>query len=238
VIGCVPDQPPGLAVSVCPSCTVPDTVGNDVFCGATSVSTTSCGATAEPASRLLRLIAVVLADLSAKLNEPLPETSGVTSRATHPAANEPDEAVADAANGGAFDQVIVFSPQLVPLTPQTDKPLVDPFFAFTRNVAFVTDPAMPVRSKRRYARCSGDALTRNVVAVPKFVDGFAALTYASATVANVCVDGAASERPAPPAIAADAARIVTSERTLPRDNAMADRRLTVFPLSAAKEAPQ
>ena len=36
-IGAVPDQDPGLAVSVCPTCGVPEIDGGDVFTGGTSV---------------------------------------------------------------------------------------------------------------------------------------------------------------------------------------------------------
>ena len=35
----MPDQVPGSAVSVCPCCAVPETVGGDVFTGATAVTT-------------------------------------------------------------------------------------------------------------------------------------------------------------------------------------------------------
>ena len=45
MIGAVPDQLPGSAVSVCPTVVVPDTVGSDVFAGATGpgVTTTAVG---------------------------------------------------------------------------------------------------------------------------------------------------------------------------------------------------
>ena len=59
---------------------------------------TSCGAVAEPASRLLKEMAVVLVVARAKLTSPLPTMSGVTSNDTHCLeAKEPEEEVALAA---------------------------------------------------------------------------------------------------------------------------------------------
>ena len=103
--GCVPDQLPGSAVSVCPSRGVPLIVGGEVFAGGTSVvvSITSCGATEDPASRVSSDIPVVLVEVNATLSRPFPPTRDVTSTATHwPDANEPEEPVIVELGGGAF----------------------------------------------------------------------------------------------------------------------------------------
>src|ERR1043166_4782203 len=73
------------------------------------VSTTSCGATEAPASRLEYAVWVALADVTARLIVPAALTSGVMSAVAHePLVTAPD--VATVAPGtGAFDHVMVDS---------------------------------------------------------------------------------------------------------------------------------
>jgi hypothetical protein len=49
---------------------------------------------------------------------------------------------------------------------RTSKPALLLLFAYTRNVAFVTDGVTAVRSKRRYVRATGEPVTFNAVAFP------------------------------------------------------------------------
>jgi hypothetical protein len=125
---------------------VPEIVGGEVFVGATSfvVDTTSWGRRELVASRLLSEMGVVVADVSAKLTEPLAAMSGVTSTAVQaPEANGPEEPVMVPATGGAFAYVIVVSLQLLLATLRTSYPTVEPLDELRRSVAFVTVPLRP-----------------------------------------------------------------------------------------------
>ncbi len=131
---------------------MPEIVGGEVFWGRTSlvVVTTSCGAVAEPASRLLKAKPVESDVASAKLTSPFPATRGVTSRLTHCRdANAPTEDVAADAGAGAFAYVIVVSPQVLSDTPKTLTPTEEAEKEFTRRLAETTVPVRPCTLKRR-----------------------------------------------------------------------------------------
>jgi hypothetical protein len=110
---------------------------------------TSCAAVVAPASRLRKPTAVALAFVTAKLNVPFPVTSGVTSIVTQPLLNAPVDRIEAAGRDGAFDQVIVDSPQPVFATPHSTKPTLELLFEETRKVAFVTCPDVFATLKRR-----------------------------------------------------------------------------------------
>jgi hypothetical protein len=171
VIGGVPDHVPGSPVSDEPSCVCPVIVGADVFAGpvavgVTSVSTTSCGAVAAPASRLRRPTAVELGSVIASVTVPFPPTVLVASMATQPLENPVDDPAAVAATAGAFAQAMVFSSQLVAAAARTARPLRSALVAYTRTVARTTGPLRPVTVKRTYERCTGEPSARRLVAVP------------------------------------------------------------------------
>ena len=71
-IGCVPDQLPGLALSVCPACAVPEIVGSAVLVGATgaAVTTEVCAelAVADPAEFEAVTATRIVAPMSAEVS--------------------------------------------------------------------------------------------------------------------------------------------------------------------------
>jgi hypothetical protein len=157
---------PVLVVRVWPTTALPEIVGAAVAAGATgpdgggggggggggaapSVSTTSSGF-GPLESRLANATAVALAVAIAMLTAPSPLTSGVTSKLTQlPLATVGTLAVVPALRAGAFEEVMVISPQVVLATPETVTGLVDVLVAYTRRVALVTAPASPLGLKRR-----------------------------------------------------------------------------------------
>ena len=171
VIGGVPVHVPGSPVSEERSCVCPVMVGADVFAGpvaggVTSVSTTSCGALAAPASRLRKLTAVEVGSVIASVTVPFPPTVLVASMATQPLENPADDPAAVAAGTGAFAQVMVFSSQLLAATARAARPLRSELVADTRRVARTTGPLRPVTAKRTYERWTGEPSVRRLVAVP------------------------------------------------------------------------
>jgi hypothetical protein len=153
-----------------------------------SAVTRSCGRFAD--SRLARLVAVTLVDVSAKLTGSFPEMSGVTSHSSHdPAEIGPYESVIDRTPGMLL-YVSVVSPQLLVATPRTLMLSEFALLAKTRSLALVTGEPSPSGSKRRKLRTSGEPSVRICVDVPKFVPGSALLTNVSATGTKVELIGA------------------------------------------------
>jgi hypothetical protein len=72
-------------------------------------------------------------------------------------------------------------------------PLEVPLVANNRSLALVTGPSRPAIWKRRKVSTSGPASFRRLVEVPKFVEGLASSTRASASTSKASVRGSDSE---------------------------------------------